>query len=43
MPDVIPALGRQMWADVVEFEASIGQPGLHRENLSQKQTKQPES
>lgn len=40
---VILALGRQMQTSIVEFEASlvyIGQPGLHSENLSQKQTKQ---
>lgn len=40
---VFLALGRQMQTGIVDFEASlvyIGQPGLHSENLSQKQTKQ---
>ena len=39
---LIPGFGRQRQADLCEFEASLstgivpGQPGLHRETLSQK-------
>ena len=43
------SLGRQRQADLCEFEAGLvhrevpGQPGIHREILSQKQTKKKAS